>query len=369
MKFGIYIEMQNPPQYRKPHTQVYQEILEQIEHAERMGFRTFATLEHHWFEEFSISTNPLALYAAAAQRTKEIRFRTCSHVLPLHNPMVFLGQVAAVDILTGGRIELSFGRGHAWVYPKASIPLEEGRGRFVESLEILEQAWANEVLTYKGKYYQVENVRIVPELVQKPHPKIYTGGASNHNYELAGQKGYGVLVTPMLPLSMVQEQLDVYREACRKYGHTPDIVFVQAIYLDEDGDRARMEAEPFILQFLKGNASPLSDLPPKEELIGKDFGFYASGALESLTRIPYQELLDKEFVWVGSPDEIREKVASLIEQCPGLTEISLLCTYAGMEHWKTIRTQQLFGEKILPHFADVEAPGVKVDQSPALSGS
>lgn len=354
MKFGIYVEMQNPKDYWKPHDQVYREVLEQIEHADKRGFSTFNTLEHHWFEEFSISTNPMALFAAAAQRTKNIRFRTCSHVLPLHNPMVFAGQVAVTDILTEGRFEFAVGRGHAWVYPKASIPLEESRGRFKEALEILELALTQEKFSYEGQYYQVENVTIVPRPIQKPHPRIFTGGASNHNYELAGRKGWGVLITPMLPLKHVMHQLDIYRKACQEHGHKPDIVFVQALYLDDDGDRARQEAEPYILQFMKGNVSPMSDIPPREELIAKDFGFYASGALESLVKIPYQQLLDEEYVWVGSPEEIKEKVAALLEACPDVNEIALLCTYAGLEHWKTIRTQELFSQKVMPSFLPKE---------------
>jgi alkanesulfonate monooxygenase SsuD/methylene tetrahydromethanopterin reductase-like flavin-dependent oxidoreductase (luciferase family) len=350
MKFGIYAEMQNPEQFKKPHAQVYKETLEQIEHADKRGFNSFSTLEHHWFEEFSISANPMALYAAAAQRTKDIRFRTCSHVLPLHNPMVFAGQVAVTDILTEGRFEFAIGRGHAWVFPKASIPLEESRGRFVESLEVLEKAFEEEVFSYHGKYYNVDNVRIVPRPTRKP--KILTGGASNHNYELAGEKGWGVLITPMLPLSHVAAQLDIYRESCKKHGNKPEIIYVQALYLDEDGDRARREAEPFIKQFMKGNVSPTKELPPKEEMINKDFGFYASGALESMADIPYQKLLDDDYVWVGSPDEIKERVAKVVEACPDLTEIAVLCTYAGLEHWKTIRTQDLFSEQIMPLFKD-----------------
>lgn len=162
IKFGIYAEFQNPPQYRKEHEQVYKEIMEQIEHADKRGYSTFNSLEHHWFEEFSISTNPMALYAAAAQRTSNIRFRTCSHILPLHNPMVFAGQLGATDILTGGRFEFAVGRGHAWAFPKASIPLEESRGRFIESLDILEKALTEETFSYVGEYYQVNNVSVVP---------------------------------------------------------------------------------------------------------------------------------------------------------------------------------------------------------------
>ncbi|WP_408010128.1 LLM class flavin-dependent oxidoreductase [Pseudalkalibacillus sp. A8] len=348
MNFGIYVEMQNPEQNNKPHAQVYQEIMEQIEHADKRGFSTFNTLEHHWFEEFSISANPMALYAAAAQRTRDIRFRTCSHVLPLHNPMVFAGQVAVTDILTEGRFEFAVGRGHAWVFPKASIPLEESRERFIESLEILEKALEEKEFSYQGKHFNVQNVKVVPRPTKKP--RIFTGGASNHNYELAGKKGWGVLITPMLPLEHVLGQLDIYRKSCKEHGNTPDIVYVQAMYLDDDGERARKEAEPYILQFMKGNVSPMSDLPSKEELVNKDFGFYASGALESLAEIPYHKLLNDEYVWVGSPDEVKEKVKKVIEKCPDLSEIALLCSYAGIEHWKTIRTQDLFSQQIMPAF-------------------
>ncbi|AHV95662.1 MULTISPECIES: LLM class flavin-dependent oxidoreductase [Paenibacillus] len=349
MKFGIYVEMQNPKSNPKPHAQLYREVLEQIEHADKNGFNSFSTLEHHWFEEFSISANPLALYSAAAQRTNHIRFRTCSHVLPLHNPMVFAGQLAAADILTGGRIEVAFGRGHSWVFPKASIPLEQSRGRFMESLEILKLAWSQESFSYDGEYYKVKNVSIVPKPVQLPHPKIYTGGASNHNYELAGKEGWGVLITPMLPFSKVRQHLDIYRETCEKYGNKPDIVYVQAVYLDEDEQRAISEAEPYIKQFMAGNVSPTKEMPSREEMLAKDFAFYASGALEELVKIPYKTLVEEEYVWVGTPETIKEKVQQIVDECPGLTEISLLCTYGGMEHWRTIRTQQLFSERIMPH--------------------
>lgn len=350
MNFGIYVEMQNPEKNKKTHIQIYQETLEQIEHADKRGFSTFNTLEHHCFEEFSISANPMALFAAAAQRTKNIRFRTCSHVLPLHNPVVFAGQVGVTDILTGGRFEFAVGRGHAWVFPKTSIPLEESRERFVEALEMIEKALEEKEFSYHGKYFNVENVKVVPRPLTKP--RIFTGGASNYNYELAGKKGWGVLITPMLPLAAVAGQLDIYRKACKKHGHTPDIVYVQALYLDEDGDRARKEAEPYIKQFMKGNVAPMSDLPPKEELVNKDFGFYASGALENLTEIPYQKLLDDEYVWVGSPNEIKGKISKIMEDCPNLSEIAVLCTYAGMEHWKTMRTQELFSKHIISAFKE-----------------
>ncbi len=65
MKFGIYCEMQTPE--GKSHSDMTWEILRQIEDADRLGFDVYSVIDHHFFPEFSISANPLALFAAAAQ--------------------------------------------------------------------------------------------------------------------------------------------------------------------------------------------------------------------------------------------------------------------------------------------------------------
>jgi len=111
MRFGIYAEIQTPP--GKPHAEMIWEVMRQIEHADQAGFDVYSTIDHHFFPKFSISANPLAMFAAAAQRTRRIRFRTALHTLPLENPARLAGQVAEADILTQGRLECGLGRGHA----------------------------------------------------------------------------------------------------------------------------------------------------------------------------------------------------------------------------------------------------------------
>ncbi|HLS66922.1 MAG TPA: LLM class flavin-dependent oxidoreductase [Pseudogracilibacillus sp.] len=350
MQFGIYAELQNPKEAMKPYEQVYQEILEQIEHADYRGFSTFSTLEHHWFEEFSISTNPLALFAAAAQRTKQMHFRTCSHILPIHNPMVFAGQLAMASILTDYRFEFAVSKGHAWTYPLASIPIEEAGDRYLEAIEIIESALSDGTVSYTGKYYSVQNVSVIPQL--REVPQILAGGVSDQNYEIAGKRGWTALITPMVPQDKIKAHIDIYKKMCKEYGHDPSIVYVQAVYLDEDRERAIEEAKPYVEQFVRGNASPMKGSPSNKALLKHDFSYYASGLLETYANMPYETLLDEQFVWVGSPDDIREKVEQIIEEEPSITEIAIICTYAGMEHWKTIRTQELFSKHVMPYFQE-----------------
>src|SRR5215468_347972 len=125
MRFGIYAEMQTPP--GKSHVTMTWEILRQIEHADQAGFDVYSIIDHHFFQKFSISANPLALFAAAAQRTERIRLRVALHTLPLENPMLLAGQIAEADILTRGRLECGLGRGHAWLYGPSNVPLEESK--------------------------------------------------------------------------------------------------------------------------------------------------------------------------------------------------------------------------------------------------
>ena len=110
MQFSIYSELQWWP--GKDPAQVYAEVLEQIENADRVGFDTYSAIEHFFFPKFSASPDPIALFTAAAQRTKRINFRTLVHVLPYHNPMVLASRIVNADILTGGRYEFGVGRGH-----------------------------------------------------------------------------------------------------------------------------------------------------------------------------------------------------------------------------------------------------------------
>ena len=123
MRFSLYTEMQLHE--GKTPQRLYGEVLEQIENADRLGYDCYASVEHFFFPKFSISANPTALFAAAAQRTRNIHFRTMLHVLPYHNPMVLASAIAVTDILTGGRYEWGVGRGHGWIPEKAGMPLDE----------------------------------------------------------------------------------------------------------------------------------------------------------------------------------------------------------------------------------------------------
>jgi len=361
MRFGIYCEMQTLP--GKSHYDLTWEIMRQIEHADQCGFDVYSVIDHHFFQKFSISANPLAMFAAAAQRTGRIRFRTALHTLPLENPMRLAGMIAEADILTNGRLECGLGRGHAWLFGPSSMPLEESRPRYNEAIDILELAFTKESFSYHGQYYNVENVSVVPRTVQKPYPKFYTGGTSDITYQMAGEKGWGIFVPPLLPWKVLEGPLSIYKKACSDHGHQPDIVYIRPVYIDEDEKQIRKEVEQAIHNFLAFNASPVDSIQSEEkkaELRTKGYGFYASGALESLTKLTYDQIVDQEIGFIGTPDKVIGQVKAL-EEKGGIGELAIVSNFGGLDHWKSIKTQHMFAKHVMPAFRSKTTGAVAAD--------
>jgi len=347
MRFSIYSEIQ---QHDQTPEQLYAEVLEQMVNADRLGFDTYAAIEHYFFPKFSISSNPTALFAAAAQRTRNITFRTMLHALPFHNPLVLASAIAATDILTGGRYEFGVGRGHGWIPTKAGASLDEdSRGRYEDAVDLLFKALANERFSHHGPYFDVDDTHVVPFPSRKF--RIYLGGTSDRTYELAAENGWGVAVPPLLPYVALEKQLDLYRAACASHGTTPDIVWIHACHIDDDRDTAMREARDWTLKFISGNSSPLTDYdtPPAEDLVKAGYGFYAAGIMESLVQIPFEQLVADDYIWVGTPADILERIAATRELCAGITEIGITVNAGGAPHWMAIKNQELFARHVMPH--------------------
>ena len=122
MRFSIYSEIQYWG--GKSPKRAYDEVIEQVVHADRLGYDAYAVIEHFFYPRFSISANPFALWGECAARTKRIKFRTLGHVLPYHNPTILASQIAMAGILFDGRYEFGALRGHGWIPAKAGVPTQ-----------------------------------------------------------------------------------------------------------------------------------------------------------------------------------------------------------------------------------------------------
>jgi alkanesulfonate monooxygenase SsuD/methylene tetrahydromethanopterin reductase-like flavin-dependent oxidoreductase (luciferase family) len=268
--------------------------------------------------------------------------------------MRLAGMIAETDILTNGRLECGLGRGHAWLFGPSCLPLEESRPRYNEAVEILELALSQDKFSYDGEFYKVKDLSVVPRPVQRPHPKFYTGGTSGITYQMAGAKGWGIFVPPLLPWKVLEGPLNIYKKACAEHGNAPDIVYIRPVYLDEDEKQIRKEVEQAIYNFLAFNASPVELLQSEEikaELRAKGYGFYASGALESLTKLTYDQIVDQEIGFIGTPDKVIAQIKAL-QQKGGIGELAIVSNFGGLEHWKSIKIQHMFAKHVMPAFRE-----------------
>jgi flavin-dependent trigonelline monooxygenase, oxygenase component len=240
MRFSIYSEMQHWP--GKSAERLFAEVAEQIVHADRLGYDTYAIVEHFFFPKFSTCPDPLSFFCQVAPMTKQIRFRTMLHVLPYHNPTVLASRIAQAEIVLNGRYEFGVGRGHGWIPPKAGVRLEDVKALHQESFELFFTALENERFSHEGRFYSVHDSHIVPA-PPKRRQRIFVGGTSDSTYELAGRKGWSVAVPPLLPYKALEAQLNIYRESCAAHGNEPDIVWIHACYMDDDRDVAKRDSK------------------------------------------------------------------------------------------------------------------------------
>src|SRR5204863_26495 len=194
---------------------------------------------------------------------------------------------------------------------------------FVEALH-------NEVVSFEGEYWTVDDSQVIP--FSGHRFRVVLGGTSDRTYDLAAKHGWAVAVPPLLPYAALKEQLDLYRAKCAEYGTTPDIIWIHACYLDDDGELAQREAERHMRGFLEGNASPLTEypVPPVYALNAAGYGFYAAGIMEKLAATPYDEMIAGDIVWVGTPEDVIQRIRETIEVCEGLTEIAIMTIQNGL---------------------------------------
>ena len=349
MRFSLYSELQLHP--GKSPQQLYAEVLEQIVNADRLGYDCYAAIEHFFYPKFSISTNPTALFAAAAQLTRDIRFRTMLHVLPLHNPTVLAGVIHATDILTGGRYEWGVGRGHGWLPLPAGEPLDEhARPRYEEAVDLLLTALDNERFSFEGTYFNVGDSHVVP-FVDKKY-RVYLGGTSDRTYTLAAERGWGVAVPPLLPYAALEQQMDLYRESCAKRersrhrGSTPVISTRTATRSARGATDQRLHPGQLLAAHRVAEGSGRGSRKA-------GYGFYAAGSWKG-SRSAVREA-DRGRLRLGrhaaGHHRAHRSDAGDLRRHPGDRHH----VNAGGPHWMAIKNQEL-ASAVMPHFTEAPRP-------------
>lgn len=172
VRFGVAVDFAMTPEEGGSVTEAYHRALDRIGLAEQLGFDTVYLSEHHFIPDgHPAAILPLA--AAALARTTRIRVSTYVLLLPLHHPVRVAEDVAAMDVVSGGRIGLGLGMGYrAAEFEGLGVPRAERVTRMDEGCELLGRAWLERSWSHRGQHFDLREVDVQPRCVQQPHPPI-----------------------------------------------------------------------------------------------------------------------------------------------------------------------------------------------------
>ncbi len=350
MKFGLFhsVQLPNPSEQDR----YYAEAMEQVFHAERLGYNSVWFTEHH-FTRHGIVSATTSVLAYLAGVTNTIRLGTAVTVMPFHNPVQLAEQTATVDVLSNGRLDLGVGRGYQWgEFHRMNIPMDEASRRFEESMEILTRSWTSaEPFDHRGEFWSFNDLTVLPRPVQQPHPPVYVAASGADSVARVVRNDWNLLIGQGESHSQVAGQVRFYRDALAEVESnftSERVVVARAMYTAMTTEQARREAEvPFM--WFKRTGQEVSAPPDHQvELLPEEYAAYRNRYSPD-SRFDYGAMCDNVMLF-GSPDHIAERIEAL--RGSGVENLIFFVNFGGIEHQKVLDSLELFASEVMPQFVD-----------------
>jgi alkanesulfonate monooxygenase SsuD/methylene tetrahydromethanopterin reductase-like flavin-dependent oxidoreductase (luciferase family) len=352
MKFGTFFFFQAAPGYR--HADIIHRELEQVEWTEELGFDEVWFTEHH-FIDYGLSVDPSSLAAAAASRTRRVRIGLAAAILPFHHPLRLAEQMALVDIISNGRLDVGVGRGNRPAeFAGYRVPQVESRDRFEETVEILRLAWTQERFTFHGRFFDFDDVRVIPKPVQQPHPPIYQVCVSKDGIENTALRGWPMLNSVLTgPVDQLITNRDTYLATLEKTGRTAAEIAAllrrwgvsRQIYVADTDAQALAEAKDAELWYQDSFRRFVVPERIEDAHPSLQPGFRATA--EKLAAVTWEGLV-RETLAFGSPDTVARHIAYMREL--GVGQVLCWMNFGGLPQDKIRRSMELFAREVIPRF-------------------
>ncbi|MFQ5872335.1 MAG: LLM class flavin-dependent oxidoreductase [Dehalococcoidia bacterium] len=372
MRFGIFTTVHDSAGEATTAAQLLDNLREQVVLAEELGFDAVWLGEHHFgpYEPGDIP-NPILLGADLAACTSQIRIGQMANIAVWWHPIRLAEDLAILDNLTKGRVEVGFGRG-IWPYegpqfhPNADPSKEENRELFRETLEVVKKAWTQEYFSHQGANYtfpapgtvfshpqypsnpewqdgdRVLKLRVTPKPYQKPHPPVWMTVSTDRSVGTAAELGLKACYWQPPPLR-VKKRMQLYAEIRseregRSFKMGEDQAVMRHTYVASSMEEARRDAETGVMSAFIFN----------DPFRGREVFTNPGEELQPGTKLDW-DFLEPRTLLVGPPDHVAEKVHELQEVC-NLNYLILAYAHGGVPQKKTLRNLELFATKVMPLF-------------------
>jgi alkanesulfonate monooxygenase SsuD/methylene tetrahydromethanopterin reductase-like flavin-dependent oxidoreductase (luciferase family) len=355
MKFGTFYEHQLPRPWKEgAELRLFQDALDQVELADRVGIDHMWEVEHHFLEEYAHSSAPEIFLAACSQRTKQIRLGHGIVLLPpaYNHPARVAERIATLDLVSNGRVEFGTGESSAELELGGfRIPRADKRDMWQESLGAIVRMFVEDpFLGHKGKYFEMPVRNVVPKPVQKPHPPLWVACSRRETIHLAAKLGIGALtfafVSPEEARQWVNDYYTTLENECEPIGYAinPNIAIVTGLMADEDADKARLASEEGLKFFSYALAHHYV------------FGKHQPGKTDIWQNYKSSPIalpgMDRSNSCVGSPDQIRMRLKEYEDA--GVDQVVFISQAGNNKHEDICASLDLFARKVMPEFKERE---------------
>ena len=322
----------------------------QAELADRLGFGTYWIAEIHCQPKFSLLSAPYVVLGAVAQRTKRLRLGVAVNTLPVHHPVQLAEEAAMLDLVSNGRMDFAAGGGHphSRAYECFGADHKSTHDYMAEGIEVIQKAWSEETLTFKGKFFDIPEVIVNPKPVQKPLPPIHMATSSLEGVEVGARLG----VNLFLPIhtrtpEQVVEYANAYWEGLKQNGHdltSRELGLLLPMHLAATTAEAKARSEAGIMSYFKTITDMRVDYTAWLTRRGIDLPVRLRTAAGA--QVAFETVCEKHAV-IGNSRSAVEKIKNLIQQT-GASNILTWFNIGTVPHTAVKESMQQFAAEVMP---------------------
>jgi len=385
MKFGYFCNVTNWK--KRPYTEILDNARDIAVYCDNNKWDSIWFTEHHFNHEgMESQPNPLMMCTDIAARTKQIRLGQACNVITFWNPIRLAEDIAALDHLSKGRVEVGIGRG---VYGREAIHMNvesdlkdqaKNKRLFQETLTVMKKAWTENFFSHKGEFYtypspsfvwqhdmsppneefvdlktnQIKKISVIPKPYQKPHPTLWQVVDSTGSIEWAAKNGINCIM--WIPtVKTLKKRFEIYKNTKseaekRDVPMGEGISLVRDMFVAETMEDAKKLAGEQMVNYMRwvchwrglGN-----HMDPDEELP------QTKGKLDLLN----YDFLHKRNMLFGTPDYVVKKIKELQSEL-NLQNLQVWSSMPGVKHEDAMRSIQLFNDEVIPKI-NLEKKAVK----------
>jgi probable LLM family oxidoreductase len=316
-----------------------QNLIRLVEQADKVGLDIFGIGEHH--RRDFLDSAPAVILAAAAARTSRIRLTSAVTVLSAADPVRVFQEFATLDLLSRGRAEMVVGRGSfVEAFPLFGLSLEQYDSLFAEKLDLLLKIRDNEHVHWSGEHRPaLTGQGVYPRPLQNPLPIWLGVGGTPESFIRAGLLGLPLAVAVIGgETNRFRLLVDLYREAGRRAGHSPDQLKVALHSLGYVAESTQQAAD----DFYPGYARAFNK-------IGRERGWHP------VTRADFdaQRGLLGALI-IGDPDEVVKKIIRHSKALGGISRVTFQMDPGSLSQEKMMHAIDLLGKRVAPALREVE---------------